>query len=521
MKKPLITTLAILAITTVPLYGQPRDAKNEPIAAAVIVDTSWPGGDKMPNYRTLGLQAAAALDPRDYIEFISAQSGRPRLRLAQTMKSGSPAEMKGISSTLADIRDMFLADARISNALEMALHRLDNTCSKQKYKGAIVIVLSDGELTDGDARRVLQLSEEFRKKAWPLYVTGSRKTNNKLLVAAHQGKLRWSLTSEAQPAIWVQTLKESLRPKPVNPQPPTLPEGKKPIAIDEPKKQIPSDKQKTNIEGHKDSVKEAERSAAVPDPNKADLQSDESRAAEYSLRTTVDLAFKQSRLPRRPVDANESKASIDTKVAQVVLEEPNQSAESTELKKPVKEDTVPEPQLSAPSQTESTRTRLWPWLAAASIFPLALLGYILVHGNHQAKQARIQAKERLKDSHRTNDDVLVAKVNGQTHHLGKLGQLPIIHIGSGMNNTIRIAEKGVNDCHIRIYRKGLNPMIQNIGTKPITANSLELKPRAKQRLILPAVIELTENTKLTLSVLRPKNTVATERSKDHAQNKQT
>jgi len=237
MKNTLITALAILSMMAVPVFGQQQLFNNEPIAMAAIVDTSWPGGNKLPNYRTLGLQAAAALDPQDYLEIISAQSGKPRIRLAQTIKWGSPDEIKEIKSTLAGIRDMFLVDARISNALDMALRRLDSTCSKQGYKSAIVIVLSDGQLTDRDATRVLALAEEFRKRHWRLHFTGSSKTNKKLLIAANQGKLRWSLTSEAHPATWVKSLKESLRPKQAEQQPSTLKEQeKKTVSAKEPKR---------------------------------------------------------------------------------------------------------------------------------------------------------------------------------------------------------------------------------------------------------------------------------------------
>ena len=175
----------------------------------IVIDTSWSCGDDMSEIRTLARQGVARLGLYDSVEILSAHSVRPRIRLAQTIHYGTLSQTSTVTRTLAEIRDGFLTDARVSNALKMALDRLDNTFSKQRYTKAVVIVLSDGHLNNRDAGRFLQIAEQFKKRNWPLYITGDRNTNKNLLIAASKGKINWSSISEANPAMWLQQARES------------------------------------------------------------------------------------------------------------------------------------------------------------------------------------------------------------------------------------------------------------------------------------------------------------------------
>jgi len=162
--------------------------------------------------------------------------------------------------------------------------------------------------------------------------------------------------------------------------------------------------------------------------------------------------------------------------------------------------------------------RYWLWPVLGGTLFLIVLGCILVQGNQRARQWTTKAKAGLKDN-RVPTDPLVARLNGQIHHLGRIDHLPVIHVGSGPKNTIRIIDKGISARQLKLYRRGRDLMVQNIGTQAVTVNSLALKPRAKQHLVLPAVIQLTESMKMSLSLLRPKETTPTEGSQDHGQDK--
>ncbi|MFC1635080.1 hypothetical protein ACFL5Z_09580, partial [Planctomycetota bacterium] len=182
-----------------------------PILTILIVDTSWSSGDDMPEFRTLGCQVWARQKFGDSLEILSAHPGRPRIRLAQTPHYGTIGQRSIISGTLYDIRDGFLTNAQVSKALKLALDRLDNTLSKQAYTKAVVIVLSDGHLSTPDAQRVLELAEQFKKRGWPLYITGDRNTNKNLLIAANKDQIHWSSISEANPALWLQQARDALK----------------------------------------------------------------------------------------------------------------------------------------------------------------------------------------------------------------------------------------------------------------------------------------------------------------------
>ena len=95
-----------------------------------------------------------------------------------------------------------------------------------------------------------------------------------------------------------------------------------------------------------------------------------------------------------------------------------------------------------------------------------------------------------------------------------------IQIGSGVKNALRIVEKGISDCHLCLYQKAERLMAQNTSGNPVLVNGLPLQPKAKQGLVLPCVIALAENVKLSLSVLRPDDGAATERSEGHEPRKQ-
>jgi hypothetical protein len=197
---------------------------------------------------------------------------------------------------------------------------------------------------------------------------------------------------------------------------------------------------------------------------------------------------------------------------QALVDEPNAPAQKEQPEKPKK---------SLWALTRDFIIDKWLWLVAICVaIPLAVLGYLIAQDNRRARQRRARAKAGLKNNNTRTDGIVVAKVNGRTHHLGKLNQLPTIHIGSGVRNTIRIPDEGVSDRHIRLYRKGTDLMIQNIGAKPIAVNSLSLPPKAKQRLVLPAIVELTEKTKLHFSLLRPKDSAPAGKENKHEQAKQ-
>ena len=126
MKFAIVVMLMIFETVTVFAESKPSESKS--IALTIILDTSG-STEHMADFRTLSRQAITSLKPGDYFEIISAQSEKPKIRAAQSIKTGTPEEIKNVNSILKGIRSGFLSNARIDRALEMTFKRLEKTCS--------------------------------------------------------------------------------------------------------------------------------------------------------------------------------------------------------------------------------------------------------------------------------------------------------------------------------------------------------------------------------------------------------
>jgi hypothetical protein len=513
--KLLIGALCLTAVTLADARERPYPGR---IALTLVIDTSWTCGDDMSEIRTLGRQAAGCLSFGDSVEILSAHPVRPRIRLAQTAHYGPLSQTNAITRTLAEIRDGFLTDARVSNALKMALDRLDNSFSKQGYTTAVVIVLSDGHLSDSDVGDFLRLAEQFKKRTWPLYITGDRDTNKNLLIAANKGQIHWSSISEANPAMWLQQARESsmLEQEEAVTKQQAEERKEETSRIERPSLSPTADTGKTEPNAPIRETTEPYRTGASPLQCVPKSSPDDVKAR---FRTELDVTVSGNRSQRGSADVNLPTSLIEKDSTLVVPTEPNSQKETVVSDQSLEEKALPKARPTISARAKRLIGRIWPWLLAACVVPCAALGYLVAGDHRQARIWAIKRKIGFKDKH-SDDGMVVAAYNGRTYHLGMKSRLPAIYVGSGVNNTIRTPEKGISDRHLRIYCQGPNLMIQNIGATPVTVSDRPLTPKTKQRLILPAIVELTKNTKLTLSLLRPKDTATSERSKDYEQSKQ-
>jgi len=249
MKKYLNLPIVLLFFTGACFAVQQAVPQQGPTALTIIIDTSWSCEQDMGDFKTLSRQAIINLNPGDYLEVIAAQAGRPKIRVAETIKSSDIEQIKSMTEIVKAIPSYFLSEASVSNALEMALQRLHKTSSPGRYEHAVVIIFSDGKLSDSDTKRVLDICTEFKRKGLSLYLTGSKDTNKKLLIAANQRKIKWSLITDANPADWLRDLRQApgedkkqailpvapTKEKPTSPQEQT--EEPKPKAIEQRKAQ--------------------------------------------------------------------------------------------------------------------------------------------------------------------------------------------------------------------------------------------------------------------------------------------
>ena len=207
MNRKVLFTMFILFTTTLKAFGMKSQLEHDPVALTMIWDTSPSVKSNWDNFTALARQAVMALEPGDYLEVISAHHKDCRLRVSQYISSGNLEEVKTISSLLENISCADFLDADVGGTLEVAYKRLENISVKQHLAKGIVIVLTDGNLTDKQADSIRQTGAKCRQRNWPLYLTGTRKTDRNILIAAGQKELQWSQISQANPMVWLQDVR--------------------------------------------------------------------------------------------------------------------------------------------------------------------------------------------------------------------------------------------------------------------------------------------------------------------------
>jgi hypothetical protein len=436
------------------LLVQPLAPNRKPNALTIIIDTSWSCEQEIPDFVSLGRHAVSSgLRPGDDLEVISAHGVRPKIRAVQTIKTGDPDEIKDITAILKGIRVGFLSNARVSKAIKMAFTRLNKTSAQRQYGQVTVIVFSDGRLTDADVEEVLDLAPQFRRKGWSLYLTGNKDTNPKLLVAANQGEFNWSLVSEATPAVWLHRQPATFAP--------------------EQKQKAPSqERQVKNIQ------------EPIPESPLPPVESQKQATAEGPERkaevAVEDVKSVQGAIP----DRDESISRLPT--------EPK-TPRSEGLSKP-----------SMRSKTDSKdllKNLLW-WILLPAVVLLVLLGLTFSKAAKTASQWKTKVRSHFGKVPKPDPETLVAELNGQSYRLGRPDRFKAIHIGSGQENTIRVPDKSIQTRHVTIYRKAHDLLLRNTSRSPVSLNGREVAPGDRRRLVLPSVIALNDNVKLTLRLIR-------------------
>lgn len=471
-KALLITILSILAGSS--SYGQQTPSSLlRARALTIVIDTSWSAENELPVFFSLSRQViSSCLSPGDDVEVITAHAGQPKIRLAQTIKTGNPDEIKNITDIVKDIRSEFLAKASISAALGMALNRLDRTMSQKQFQKAAAIVFSDGRLTDSDAERLMDLSAQFRKRGWSLYLTGTKDTNRKLLIRANQDKLNWSLITEANPGLWLQrqwTISTS--------------------NADTTTAQEPSpSKDATSIKGQA-----AETLVHRADQSK---KNDKAEGTGYEVRTVVDNTVSIS-------GSGQKTTPMPTIAPQNITEEPNKPATDLTEKAEIKQSPqIPEPSATTETEAKETANRLFWWILLPAAGLVVLLGLTFSRAIRNVKRWKAKVSSHLRKIPNKNSGILVAELNGQSYRLGQPDRLKSIHIGSGPENTIRVPDKSIQAHHVTIYAKDHDLILQNVSKSPVSLNDSEVKPGGKHRIVLPSTIRLNDNVKITLRLIR-------------------
>lgn len=468
--------LAILMMAS-QLVAVEKSPQSVPITVSIVLDTSWSNEHAMPDYRSLSRQMIASLRPGDYLEIITGHPGRAKLRFAQFIKSGDAQEIESIMALLKDVKCPIFSNVNISKSVDMALKRLIQSAKDNAFAHTTVIVFTDGKLSNSDVARLQQLSREFKRKDWSLCLTGTSATNKRLLVAATQGQFKFSLLRQANPITWIQSRREITMTKPAPTEVP--PKGDSGATQD-------SDKTGYSIEiGSTIMISEGKEKASDTSP--VEIPGDGQQKPQTLLEPIT-----------KTLEAEPNESSADAMGPDIPSEESQEEviAEPTETKGPLK----------------FNKRLLWLVPAVGLLTVLALL---FLSNISKAKKFKSSITSRLKTTSTKDTGTLIAEMNGQTHNLGRPDRIKAINIGRDSRNTIKPPDKSLSLRHATIYRKGKDLMIKNIGASPIAVNGLQVKPKAKQRLIMPSVVQLSDQTKLNLKLQKPKTARSENRSNDN------
>ena len=99
-------------------------------------------------------------------------------------------------------------------------------------------------------------------------------------------------------------------------------------------------------------------------------------------------------------------------------------------------------------------------------------------------------------------------VNGQSYPLGPYQRFSSIHLGRGVGNTIKRSDEGIDDRHLRLFKKGADLMIHNLSKTPFVAGGKTVRPGHKEPLTLPTTVQITEKIRMTVAVVKPKTEAA-------------
>ena len=444
MKKYYLFLAAAVLLISTAATAQQVKSESGPAALTIVLDSAWSNEHEMSDYISLSRQGIASLKPGDYVEIIVAASGKPKIRAAQFIKSGDAREVKAITSQLGRVSCPILSDGSLYKSVDLALRRLTKTDKNNKFSHATVIVFTDGKVNDKDVRHLQQLSKEFKKKNWSLCVTGTYHTNKKLLVAAHQGNFKFSLISDANPVLWIKTQRQLT------------------------------------------SASDSRYAKNVANPG-----------ARVNIETKVSITEGSGK--------NEQIKPVVTKDIKPETKKPSKPAAAVTKPIPAKPKPVRKKPVIRPKPVKKTSKLSSKLLWSIPIAIVAAIVVLFISGLFRANKFKSGIDSRLKNSLQKAPGTLVAKLNGQTYTLGRQDRIGTINIGSGTNNTIRIPDKSsVSDRHIRIFRKGSDLFLQNIGKTAVTINSTAVKPRSKQRLTIPSIIEFDGKNRINLTLVRPK-----------------
>lgn len=405
---------------------------------------------------------------------------------------------------------------------------------------ALLVILSGGDLNDTQATTLCKFADNVKAThGWPLLLASSPdKTNRQLLIAAGKGRLYWCKLADAADRALLEKLMQDMRPGASTISGELTPA--QPIVATN--KQITSSGKETSVkpETAVKSLRKVQEASVLTEPNDS--------ATKHPVRPVgnapawKEASGKETFEPNLASGSNvfnlqSSVAGLKTKASSYVEtssakpsngpdlpasvvggERQVKAASSAPVQKTrtsLKENSkAPLPSRTLPFGNLTTRL-----LAIGCISAVAIIAFLLIYGwaaaaTWQRKvQNPVEAARRQEEKH---PRFLMARIGGSSYCLGNPQHFNSAHLGSSLENTIRINNESVAPRHLRIYRRGSSFFIRNLSRTPVVTNGQEIGRRKRCRLTFPAAVSLCEG--VTVQLLLAKSTAPKQSKSEESKN---
>ena len=416
----------------------------QPLFLTIVVDSSPASTQTWQQLKASACQAVDNLAPNDRVVILRAGNGEPSLHSDSRIQSPDLAGRQNLRQCIRDIRQVFpLSRADLAKAVATAFEHLGKHSEQYNYA---VIVFSTGNLTEDQVRQVRRLAAAYRVRGWSLALLVQPGARRELFVAASQGEFDVMFLDKVNLAQW---LEKARRQAPVGTQKP--PEPPSPSQPDQPPEDIRPKPEPLPIPGRRG------RPEPTGEPN--------SGQTDYT----------PPPVPRPP--------DIPPVPTLPPPPPPRPEPEPSEGKQPS--------WLRSILKNEHTL-----WIAVAGAVMVLIVLVVLV----RRVAGRREDLPDLDEYGTTGGpQKLMCSAEDQQYDLGEEDSIDTLVIGKGPASAVPLPDdEELEEEHVKVFHRRRGYQIKNLAGQPIVVSGTVVNQGQKVDLLLPATIELTKKSRITL-----------------------
>jgi hypothetical protein len=449
----LLAAFVLTSLARIAVGGTPDDSTTEHLFLAVVIDSGPTAGETWQQLKASACQAIDSLHQKDRVEILRARDGEPSLHSDSLIQSTDISVRQNLRQCVRDVHQLFfLSKADVPRAVAAAFDHLGKHA--QGYRCGVLVV-STGNLPDDQVRQIRRLAAAYKFRGWSLGFLVQQGANRGLFVAASQGELDVMLLDKANLAQWLEKArsqgpaKVQKPPEPPYPGPPDRPED---IRHKPEPRPTPDRRGQSELTGEPNSGQTDHIPPPVPSP-----------------------------LDVRPVPTP-----------------------------PPPPPPRPEPEPSEVRQLSWLRYLLKNEYARSVAVGCGVLGLIVLVVLVTKFGWRGHDLPDL-DERAGAPQKLMCTAADQQYDLGEEDSIDTLVIGKGPTSAVPLVDDDeLEDEHVKIFHRRHGYKIKNLAEQPVVVGGTVVKKGQKVDLLLPAPVELTKKSTITLfrePVLPPEHEV--------------